>query len=82
MKQSLDRAMHSYPPTNAEDSVSFERNLRLLKEEERKPKSRVDVLKDLMTRTFPNRFDHLVTAVDTVSATQHISDFPLLKKSA
>ena len=62
--------------------MSFERNLKLLKEEELKPKPRVDVLKDLMSRTFPNRFDSLVNAVDPVSATQHISAYPLLKKSA
>lgn len=50
-----DRAhAHFYPPTKSEDDVSYEHNLELLKTEMAKGKPRVDVLRDLMRRTFPN----------------------------
>ena len=43
---------HFYPPFNADDDVSLEHNLSLLKEESEKGKPQSDVLKELMRRTF------------------------------
>ena len=76
-----DQAMHYYPPTNAEDDVSYLRNLELLKTEQSKQKPRVDVLKSLMKRTFPNRFNELTNNSETTT-TEYILKFPLLKKAA
>ena len=64
----------------AEDAVSYERNLDLLKQEQDKPRPRTEVLKDLMRRTFTNRFDALINSSDPVTASEHVAKFPLLKK--
>ena len=65
---------------HAEDSVSYERNLSLLNQEQSKPRPRVEVLKDLMGQTFANRFDALINSSDPLTASDHIIKFPLLKK--
>lgn len=80
LKLASDRAKHFYAPMHAEDAVSYERNLSLLNQELSKPRPRVEVLKDLMGRTFANRFDALINSSDPVTASDHITKFPLLKK--
>ena len=80
LKLASDRAHHFYAPMHAEDSVSYERNLNLLKQEQSKPRPRVEVLKDLMGQTFTNRFDALIKSSDPITASDHVTEFPLLKK--
>ena len=74
-------AAHLYPPTNADDEVSYGRNLELLKAELSKPKPRVDVLKQLMTCTFSNRYDDFVNNGSPATLLEYINDFPPLKKA-
>ena len=52
-----DCTVHLYPPQHGEDEVSNGRNLELWKAETAKSKPRTEVLKDLMSQTFPNRLD-------------------------
>ena len=65
---------------HAEDAISYERNLDLLKQEQSKSRPRMEVLKDLMGQTFANRFDALINGIDPISASDHVTEFPLLKK--
>ena len=51
----VDRALHCNAPANADDEVSYKRNVEKVKAEQLKTKARVDVLKDLMKRTFAYR---------------------------
>lgn len=69
-------------PLNAEDEVSYGRNLEALKNEVAKPKPRIDVLKELMHRTFPNRWDAYVNHGSPATLIEYLSEFPLLKKTA
>ena len=78
----VDRAVHCNPPANADDEVSYERNLEQLKTEQLKTRARVDVLKDLMKRTFANRFRVLLQSDQPMSASDYLKDFPLLKNSS
>ena len=66
---------------HGEDDVSYGRNLDLLKAEIVKSKPRGDVLKDLMTRTFPNRWDAFVNKNQPTTLLEYLSLFPLLKKT-
>ena len=77
----IDRAVHCNPPANADDEVSYERNLEQLKTEQLKTRARVDVLKDLMKRTFANRFGVLLEGGHPLTATDYLKEFPLLKKA-
>lgn len=77
----VDRAVHCNAPANADDEVSYKRNVEKLKAEQLKPKARVDVLKDLMKRTFANRFRVLLQGDHPVSASEYLNEFPLLKKA-
>lgn len=72
---------HLCPPANAEDEVTYGRNRDLLKSEMDKAKPRVDVLKDLMKRTFPNRWEAYVSQNEPPSLLEYLSLYPLLKKS-
>lgn len=73
--------MHLYPPQHGEDDVSYGRNLELLKAETTKPKPRTEVLKDLMSQTFPNRWDDYVNNGKPATLLEYLSLFPLLKKT-
>lgn len=75
-------AAHLCPPIHAEDDVSFGRNIELLNVEVGKPKPRVEVLKDLMRRTFPNRWDAYVNNNEPSTLLEYLSRYPLLKKAA
>ena len=75
------RGAHFYPPVHADDDVSYQRNLDLLKAETEKAKPSSDVLKELMHRTFPNRWDGYVTKSEPSTLSEYIVDFPLLKKA-
>ena len=77
----IDRAVHFNPPENSEDSVSYGRHLEQLQAEQYKMKPRVEILKDLMKRTFPNRFSCLLQG-DPTTASDYLKQFPLLKKAA
>ena len=77
-----DQTVHLCPPVHGEDEVSYGRNLDLLKSEMAKPKPRSDVLKDLMRRTFPNRWDAFVNNQEPPTLLEYIAQFPLLKKPA
>lgn len=82
-KAKLDsRAVHVCPPTLAEDEVSFGRNVEQLKAEMAKSKPRSDVLKDLMRRTFPNRWDSYVNRNEPPTLLEYLSQYPLLKKAS
>ena len=74
-------AVHFIPPTNADDDVSFGRNLELLKAEMGKAKPRVDVLKDMLRRTFPNRWETYINGNDPSTLLEYLSQYPLLKKA-
>lgn len=74
----IDKNKHHYPPVHADDEVSHSRNIELLKEELLKPKPRVQVLKDLMRRTFANRWKSFLD--DTPHLCDYLADFPLLTK--
>ena len=72
-------AAHFCPPANADDDVSSKRNMELLNTEMLKTKPRSDVLKELMRRTFANRWESYVNNTSTLS--EHLSQYPLLKKA-
>lgn len=75
-------AAHAFPPTNADDEVSYKRNLDLLKAEMDKPgKLRTDVLKELMTATFANRYDLFVNQRDPGTLAEYLQTFPILRKA-
>ena len=63
-----DPAKHTYPaiPEGADDEESTKRNLELLKGESLKPKPRSDVMKDLLTRTFPVRRVTILNSNSTI----------------
>ena len=76
--------MHHYPgppPDNADDEVSYERNLKLLNEEQEKQRPRTETLKDLMRRTYSGRWDAFVNHSEPASLSEYIQLYPLLKKS-
>lgn len=54
---------HVCPPIHAEDEVSFGRHLEVLNTERQKPKPRLEVLKDMMRRTFPNQSQYTTNTV-------------------
>ena len=73
---------HVFPPAHAEDEVSYGRNLELLQSELGKSKPRVEALKDLMKRTFPNRWKAYTCDNEPPSLLEYLSKFPLLKKAS
>ena len=73
---------HFYPPINANDDISFECNLRLLKQESEKAKPQLDVLKELMRRTFPNRWDAYTSRNDPSTLLDYLKQYPLLRKAS
>lgn len=73
--------VHFYPPVHADDDASYERNLQLLKAETDKVKPSSDVLKELMRRTFPNRWDAYVTRSEPSTLAGYLAALPLLKKA-
>ena len=77
-----DRSVNLYLPMHGEDGVSYGRNLELLKTEQGKAKPCSDVMKDLMCRTFPNRWDDFVNHAEHGTLLEYLSQFPLLKKAA
>ena len=76
-------AVHLYPgpPVDADDEVSQERILKLLKEEIEKPRPRSDVLNELMRRTYGGRRDSFVNKNVPNTLSEYIDMYPLLKKS-
>ena len=76
-----DRTVHLYPPQHGEDEVSYGRNLELLKAETAKSKPRTEVLKDLMSQTFPNRWDAYINQNQPATLLNYLSSFPLLRKT-
>ena len=81
MKLTEHSSVHFIPPTNADDEVSYGRNLELLKGEMSKTKPRVDVLKDMMRRTFPNRWEAYINDHNPSTLLEYLSQYPLLKKA-
>lgn len=76
------RAAHAFPPRNADDEVSYKRNLDLLKAEMDQPgKPRTDVLKELMAATFANRHDLFVNHGDPRTVAEYLQAFPMLRKA-
>ena len=73
--------MHFYPPVHADDDVAYGRNLELLRAELGKAKPRSEVMKDLMRRTFPNRWSNYVVSGEPSTLQEYLLDFPLLKKA-
>ena len=77
-----DPAKHTYPaiPDGADDEESTKRNLELLKGESLKPKPRSDVMKDLLTRTFPIQRVTILNSNSSVA--DMVKENPYLKKCA
>lgn len=73
---------HFYPPVNADDDVSFGRNMELLTAELEKTKPQSEVLKELMCRTFPNRWDAYTCRNDPATLLEFLTQYPLLKKAS
>ena len=73
---------HSYSdiPPYADDEEANVRNMKLLREEAAKAKPAYDVIKSLMTRTYPYRRQETLNATTTLSVSQMIEDLPVLKK--
>lgn len=78
---SEDQTFHLYPPTEGEDEVSYGRNIELLKAEWGKQKPRAEVVKELLTHTFSNRFDTYVHKHEPPSLLEYLAEFPMLKKA-
>ena len=78
-----DAAAHLYPgpPLNAEDDVSQQKSLKLLKEEMEKSKPRSEALKELMMRTYGGRWDSFVNRQEPSTLSEYIKMYPLLKRS-
>ncbi len=72
---------HVCPPIHAEDEVSFGRHLEVLNTERQKPKPRLEVLKDMMRRTFPNRWDLYINHSTPPTLFEYLAEYPLLKKT-
>lgn len=68
---------HNCPQMVPDDEVAFGRNVEILAAEVSKAKPRADILKDMMKRTFPNRWDMYLNQSTLVG---YLSDYPLLKK--
>lgn len=77
-----DNTAHLYPPLHGEDDVSYSRNVELLQNELEKAKPRNEVLKDLMCRTFPNRWGTFINSKEPGSLLEYLSQFPVLKKAS
>lgn len=76
---------HFYPaqiPGSADDDESQARNCSRLSEELAKAKPSSEVLKELMSRTYPKRRVWITKASPPPSLTEVMSDFPLLKRSS
>ena len=58
------------------------RNVELLNVEVGKPKPHVEVLRDLMRHTFPNRWDAYVNNNEPSTLLRYLFRYPLLKKTA
>ena len=78
-----DRAKHTYPaiPSCADDEESTKRNLELFRQESLKPKPRSDVMKELLTRTFPTRRDTIMNPPPNSTVLDTTTENPHLKKS-
>lgn len=65
-----DHAKHTYPaiPACADDETT-RRNLELFQQECLKPKPRSDIMKKLLTRTFPTRRDTILNSNSSVMDT-------------
>lgn len=71
-------AQHSYPQIPSCDDVSYERNMRRMTKELEKTKQNHDILVDLRTQTFPNRWKCVINEQHPVSS---VCDKFLLLKS-
>ncbi len=80
-KKAVSAAVHVYRPSEADDDVSYSRNLDLLSDELAKPKPRQDALKQLMTITFANRTDNFINNGKPATLSAYLREFPLLKKA-
>lgn len=69
-------------PINAEDEVAFGRNINLLREGFAKPKEQVEVLKELMRRTFSNQWDVFISKNEPATLLDYPKEYPLLKKAS
>ncbi len=77
-----DSTAHVVPPPNADDEISFGRNLELLQAEMGKKNQRSDAIKQLMSRTFANRWQKYTDPLEPEpsSLNQYLSEYPCLKK--
>ena len=75
-----NHAKHTYPviPSCADDDEANKRNLQLLKEESLKTKPRSEVIKELLTRTYPARRGEIVNSSKSVA--DITNDITVLKK--
>ncbi len=78
----IDSTAHVVPPPNADDDISFGRNLELLQAEMGKKSQRSDAIKLLMRRTFANRWKKYTDPVEPEpsSLNQYLLEYPCLKK--
>ena len=80
-RRKVELAKHLYPsiPSCADDDESNRRNVELLKVECLKPKPSCDVLKTLITRTYPFRRASIID-FDYSTVTDILKDYPALKR--
>lgn len=79
-----DNTQHYYPipiPEAAEDEESQSRHCRRLKDELAKSKPSMEMLKELMMRTYPRRRKWIIQDSPSPSVTEIVSDYPLLKRN-
>ena len=72
---------HTCPQMVPDNEVAFGRNVEILSAELSKLKPRADVLKDMMKRTFPNRWDLYLNHSTPPTLLGYLSEYPLLKKT-
>ena len=68
------------PPDDADDEVSYERNLKLIQDEQEKPRPRAEALKDLMHRTYSGHWDAFVNHTEPASLSEYIQLYSFFKE--
>ena len=81
-RKTINIERHVYPPLppSSEDNESLTRNKKLLIDEIAKPKPNVQILKDLMFRTYEKRTEWIRSECPPLSTI--LKEYPLLKKSS
>ena len=79
-KEATKRHLYPIIPVNSDDQESTQRHLKKLKLEMEKVKPSMEIVKELMARTFAVRREWLLQT-DTLSVAQIIDEYPAIKKT-